>query len=58
MTVSSAEEKVMIAAMMQGRVMSWSVKAPCIVESNGEIPANSNQADWSVPMVMAVQSPH
>ena len=58
MTVSSAEEKAMIAAMMQGRVLSWSVKAPRIVESNGEISADSTQVDWSVPMAMAVQSPH
>ena len=33
MTASSAEEKAMIAAMMQGRVLSWSVKAPRIVQS-------------------------
>ena len=58
MTASSAEEKAMIAAMMQGRVLSWSVKAPRIVESNGEISADSTQVDWSVPMAMAVQSPH
>ena len=58
MTASAAEEKAMIAAMMQGRVLSWSVKAPRIVESNGEISADSTQVDWSVPMAMAVQSPH
>lgn len=58
MTASSAEEKAMIAAMMQGRVLSWSVKAPRIVESNGEISADSTQVDWSVPMAMAIQSPH
>ena len=58
MTASSAEEKAMIAAMMQGRVLSWSVKAPRIVESNGEISADSTQVEWSVPMAMAVQSPH
>ena len=58
MTASSVEEKAMIAAMMQGRVLSWSVKAPRIVESNGEISADSTQVDWSVPMAMAVQSPH
>ena len=58
MTASSAEEKAMIAAMMQGRVLSWSVKAPRIVDSNGEISADSTQVDWSVPMVMAIQSPH
>ena len=58
MTASSAEEKAMIAAMMQGRLLSWSVKAPRIVESNGEISADSTQVDWSVPMAMAVQSPH
>lgn len=58
MTASSAEEKAMIAAMMQGRVLSWSVKAPRIVESNGEISADSTQVDWSVPMAMALQSPH
>ena len=58
MTVSSAEEKAIIAAMMQGRVLSWTVKAPRIVESNGEISADSTQVDWSVPMAMAVQSPH
>ena len=58
MTASAAEEKAMIAAMMQGRVLSWSVKAPHIVESNGEISADSTQVDWSVPMAMAVQSPH
>ena len=58
MTASSAEEQAMIAAMMQGRVLSWSVKAPRIVESNGEISADSTQVDWSVPMAMAVQSPH
>jgi hypothetical protein len=58
MSASSAEEKAMIAAMMQGRVLSWSVKAPRIVESNGEISADSTQVDWSVPMAMAVQSPH
>ena len=58
MTASSVEEKAMIAAMMQGRVLSWSVKAPRIVESNGEISADSTQVDWSVPMAMAIQSPH
>ena len=58
MTASSAEEKAMIAAMMQGRLLSWSVKAPRIVESNGEISADSTQVDWSVPMALAVQSPH
>ena len=58
MTASSAEEKAMIAAMMQGRVLSWSVKAPRIVESNGEISADSTQVDWSVPMAIAVQPPH
>ena len=58
MTASSAEEKAMIAAMMQGRVLSWSVQAPRIAESNGEISADSTQVDWSVPMAMAVQSPH
>ena len=58
MTASSAEEKAMIAAMMQGRVLSWSVKAPRIVESNGEISADSTQVEWSVPMAMAVQLPH
>ena len=58
MTASSAEEKAMIAAMMQGRVLTWSVKAPRITESNGEISADSTQVDWSVPMAMAIQSPH
>ena len=58
MTTSSAEEKAMIAAMMQGRVLSWSVKAPRIVESNGVISADSTQVNWLVPMAMAVQSPH
>jgi len=58
MSASSAEERAMIAAMMQGRVLSWSVKAPRIVESNGEISADSTQVDWSVPMAMAIQSPH
>lgn len=58
MTGSSAEEKAMIAAMMQGRVLSWSVKAPRIVESNGQISADSTQVNWSVPMAMAIQSPH
>jgi len=58
MNATSAEEKAMIAAMMQGRVLSWSVKAPRIVESNGEISADSTQVNWSVPMAMAVQSPH
>ena len=58
MTTSSAEEKAMIAAMMQGRVLSWSVKAPRIVESNGAISADSTQVNWLVPMAMAVQSPH
>ena len=58
MTASAAEEKAMLAAMMQGRVLTWSVKAPRIVESNGEISADSTQVDWSVPMAMAVQSPH
>ena len=58
MTASSVEEKAMVAAMMQGRVLSWSVKAPRIVESNGEISADSTQVDWSVPMAMAIQSPH
>ena len=58
MSASSAEEKAMIAAMMQGRVLTWSVKAPRIIESNGEISADSTQVDWSVPMAMAIQSPH
>ena len=58
MTVSSAEERAMIAAMMQGRVLTWSVKAPRIIESNGEISTDSTQVDWVVPMAMAVQSPH
>ena len=58
MTVSSAEERAMIAAMMQGRVLTWSVKAPRIVESNGDISPDSTQVDWLVPMAMAVQSPH
>jgi len=58
MTAPTAEEKAMIAAMMQGRVLTWSVKAPRITESNGEISADSTQVDWSVPMAMAIQSPH
>ena len=58
MSASSAEEKAMIAAMMQGRVLTWSVTAPRIIESNGEISADSTQVDWSVPMAMAIQSPH
>ncbi|MBE58595.1 MAG: hypothetical protein CMD66_04200 [Gammaproteobacteria bacterium] len=58
MTTSSAEEKAMISAMMQGRVLTWSVKAPRIIESSGEISADSTQVDWSVPMAMAMQWPH
>lgn len=58
MTASSAEEKAMIASMTQGRFLTWSVKAPRIIESNGEISADSTQVDWSVPMAIAIQSPH
>ena len=58
MNATSAEEKAMIAAMMQGRILSWSVKAPRIIESNGQISSDSTQVDWSVPMAMAIQSPH
>tara|TARA_B100000900_G_scaffold407115_1_gene419273 strand:+ start:932 stop:1591 length:660 start_codon:yes stop_codon:yes gene_type:complete len=58
MIASSAEEKAMIAVISQGRVLTWSVKAPRITESNGEISADSTQVDWSVPMAMAIQSPH
>ena len=58
MNATSAEEKAMIEAMMQGRVLSWSVKAPRIVESNGESSADSTQVNWPVPMAMAIQSPH
>ena len=32
----------MIAAMMQGRVLTWSVKLPRIIESNGEISSDSD----------------
>jgi hypothetical protein len=38
--------------------LNWTVKAPRIAESNGEISADSTQVDWSVPMAMAIQSPH
>ncbi|HBX26189.1 MAG TPA: hypothetical protein DEF72_02025 [Gammaproteobacteria bacterium] len=58
MIASSAEEKAMIAVISQGRVLTWSVKAPRISESNGEISSDSTQVDWSVPMAMAMQSPH
>lgn len=58
MTASSAGEKAMIAAMMQGRVLTWSVKAPRIIDSNGEISTDSTRVEWSVPMAMAIQSPY
>jgi len=38
--------------------LNWTVKAPRIAESNGEISADSTQVERSVPMAMAVQSPH
>ena len=48
----------MIAAMMQGRVLTWSVKAQGSSKATADISPDSTQVDWLVPMAMAVQSPH
>jgi len=44
----------MISAIMAGRVMRWSVTAPQIIESNGEISEDGKTATWELPLSLAI----
>lgn len=49
--------KQMMGAMMTGRTMRWSVTAPRIIESSGEISDDGRTATWELPLSVAFAEP-
>jgi len=43
----------MMGAMLAGRAMRWSVTAPEVIESNGEISEDGTTATWELPLSVA-----
>lgn len=46
--------KQMMGAMMAGRTMRWSVTAPQIIESSGEVSDDGRTATWELPLSVAL----
>lgn len=46
--------KPMMAAMLAGRSLSWSVTAPTIVETNGTLSEDGNTVSFSAPLAMGL----
>lgn len=46
--------KKMIAANFEGSEVRWTVKAPTVLESNGEISADGRSVVWSLPLEQAI----
>jgi len=55
---TSIEQSVrrMIASNFEGHAIRWSVKAPTILESNGEIAADGRSVTWELPLQEAIAS--
>lgn len=44
----------MIASNFEGRAIRWSIKAPTILESNGEISPDGRSVHWVLPLEQAI----
>lgn len=47
--------KRMIAANFEGRSIRWTVEAPTILESNGEIAADGRSVTWELPLEKVIE---
>ncbi len=54
---SSPEQRAVIAAMFQGRELSWRIEAPRVLKADGEISSDARRVEWSVPLYVAMTEP-
>jgi len=53
---AGSAEQTMVEGLFAGKLISWKVQAPLILESNGVIAADGRSVEWSVPLAEAMKA--